>query len=297
MKRSYLVCVVLIATGIALLAIAGFFLLKTSSICITNKYIKELKPGNSVFQVITLSRVSNVTIYLEASCKAYVYVVKGYVNSSELGKELMTRKLLGSLTLTPKAVTYLRLTNLSKGSYTLIASSNTSKTYLLGAKIVTCSLGTTEMYNSVTSVTGIVAILAGIITLIRELMRGREGLVSELVLGNVGKCFTRSMNRHRCVLYALDDEERTYRKVLEILTNKLGYKVWRKVADNIYLLKSVKGRTRFLSKKPRTLVLSLIGSEITIDYEVSMWLASGPLDLPEVFNEFRELIKELGIKE
>ena len=295
MKSRYLVYLGLMIAGIALLIIAGKYLITTANVCRSSSFINELNNNTQLVRCISNYEVSNITLCFKSSSYCTVYLIANPPKEVSSLKELLNYS-IRHIYLRPRLSSCISI-NSFKGTYCILAKGNVSK-YLLGTNIVVCSKRTIERFGSVTSITGVLLVLAGITLFLRELMKGRKEVPTELILNDVGKCITKSMNKHRCILYVpYGDEVKTFDEVIDVLTSKFNYRVWRKVADSIYVLKTRRGKDlRSFIRKPHMLIVSLIDNEVVLDYEISMWLASGPLDLKDVFNEFKEIVNEVNVK-
>ncbi len=285
----------LLVIGIALLIIAGKYLITTANVCRSSSFINELSNNIQLVRCVSNYEVSNITLCFKSSSYCTVYLIANPPREISSLKELLNYS-IRHVDLRPRLSSCISI-NSFKGTYCIMAKSNVSK-YLLGINIVACSKRTIERFGSATSIAGVLLALAGITLFLRELMKGRKEVPTEIVLNDIGKCITKSMNKHRCILYVpYGNEIEVFNRVVDVLTSKFSYRVWRKVADSIYVLKTKRSKNlRIFIRKPHMLIVSLIDNEVVLDYEISMWLASGPLDLKDVFNEFKEIVNEVDIE-
>ena len=185
------------------------------------------------------------------------------------------------------------------GKYYMVLNNSLSHSYVqayIYVKILRYVL--VEIGGSVVSVSATLVLIAGFSLLLYHLIRsiGKEVMYEVKINGIY--CKSISLSKHRCVTTVPYSYEAVLPRIIQVY-EALGYKLHRKLASNLIVLK--RKRRRLIPKsfddKSRYVIISarniINGSTLTFDYEVSSWSASGSLDLKEISREVLDVISHV----
>ncbi len=290
--------ITLIVIGLMLYLIAATFLIYSKETCRTYDDYYEIKPESAAYSCINLHINSSLSILIESNASVDVYIITKGNLSIAIEEGLSKVKALGKLLDVLRGV--INLTIPRSGVYCVVIYSH-SDYVLAHVKSRVCSITKAEVGNSIVSLSATVLLIMGFGSLLISLIKSTEKeYVETFKLDMGGSCRTTSMNKHRCVFTSPLDSTLTIKIISDTLVHELGYKLWHKISDKLYVFK--KRSTKFMSSnfkdKPRNLIVTVMdlpqgNSSVTLDYEISAWSASGVLDLDGVVNEVNLIIKKL----
>lgn len=182
------------------------------------------------------------------------------------------------------------------GSYLLVIINNGDKTITANYTITVYYKKMVEQYGSITSVTGIIIMLAGLFLIYKDVVGYYSRKYPDMIQKGPVKCSSIKLNKHVCTVETpIIDVEEAKKLTRDYMESK-DYRVRKDLGLGLILERS---RMNPLSKeKPALITIDYYQLPIiSITYTIPHSRASGSIDLQWIYSEVEEFLKYLVEKE
>ncbi len=286
--RTKIIGYLLILLGLTLIILAFVFLVREETI--------TLEYGNNT--VIEYGHVYRHCIILQADDKVSIlFKTNNTIEFLFTAQEYSPKELYektNTIHVEPPGKDFVFNITMSK-EYCLLIFNSKEEPANISYNIIIARTRLYEETNSITSITGLVLMLAGIVTLYRASIKSLEEYPDKIYDDNL-LCKTISINKHECIINTIiENPEKTLEKIVDYFT-KNGYRVSGRLTRTKYIV-SFKKKGKFFARtfdeKSRTIIVNIGHNSIHVIYIITPLKSSGTIDLDGVFREVKRLFEAI----